>query len=515
MRSLIRRLLARTIQNRITYLIFYYVIFVVFRGRVFRPGLQTKNIPLRLHISSAMMEIGKREASVEILSSLAHNFTDDVRFKEQLGISSFLAGDYNASRHFFQNHHDLRAKLRDLNQSQLPIRILDHSWTPAIGHIAHLAIYFKALRLGWLEDKETLLFVNPDSQGNLPSGWPMLKYFKQLGLKIVQSNTSSEEEAVSHLEEYFSDLAIEDQKQNLGQKLTMFRGASYSFWYGRVPDQGLALYGAYGAAVNQEWDQRGYAPIVGIDDDERRQSRLTMKGLLGLPEDAWYVVLHVREAGYHLSWHQKNPGTRNADITTYQKAIDYIIEQGGWVVRAGDQSMQRFPKQDRVIDYATTPQKSPDLDISLCANCEYFIGTNSGFSLVPGVFGKRSLLTNWSPMAIPNWYKNDIFVPKKIWHKKQKRFLSAEEMMQSIGGWSQFKKDFDLSDLKVVDNSPEELLAATLEMHEQVMNPNGAPYSASERAKIDAFEKIIVENEGYVGSQISATFLQNNADFVS
>ena len=47
------------------------------------------------------------------------------------------------------------------------------------------------------------------------------------------------------------------------------------------------------------------------------------------------------------------------------------------------------------------------------------------------------------------------------------------------------------------------------------MNPNGAPYSASERAKIDAFEKIIVENEGYVGSQISASFLKNNPDFVS
>ncbi len=510
MRSLIRRLLAATIQNRLIYLIFYYVIFVGFRGRVFRSGQQTSFISLRLHISSAMMEIGKRTASSEILASLAHHFSDDVKFKEQLGITSFLAGDYNASRQSFQNHHDLRARLRDLNQGQLPVRVLDHSWTLAIGHIAHLAIYFKALRLGWLEDKETVIFVSPDDKGNLPSGWPMLKYFRELGLQVVQSKTSKEKEAIEHLENRFPDWAVSDE-----QKLTMFNASSYSFWYGTVPDQGLALYGPYSAAVNEEWDRQGHAPIVSVDDDERRQFRRTMKSLLGLPEDAWYVVLHVREPGYHLSWHRRNPGTRNADIATYQKVIDYIIEQGGWVVRAGDQSMQSFPKQDRVIDYATIPRKSPDLDISLCANCEYFIGTNSGFSLVPGVFGKRSLLTNWSPMAIPNWYKNDIFVPKKIWHKKQKRFLSAEEMMQSIGGWSQFKKDFDRSDFKVVDNSPEELLAATLEMHEQVMNPNGAPYSASERAKIDAFEKIIVENEGYVGSQISASFLKNNPDFVS
>jgi putative glycosyltransferase (TIGR04372 family) len=143
--------------------------------------------------------------------------------------------------------------------------------------------------------------------------------------------------------------------------------------------------------------------------------------------------------------------------------------QGGWVVRGGDPTMTKISPRERVIDYATSPWRSPEIDIPLCAECRYFIGTNYGYSVVPPTFGTRCALTNWSPVGIPNWYLDDVYIPKLVRRRRDNRLLSFTELFSTFAGWSQFQRDFRKTDMVIEDNDPEDLLAIVQELHAEVL----------------------------------------------
>jgi putative glycosyltransferase (TIGR04372 family) len=228
-----------------------------------------------------------------------------------------------------------------------------------------------------------------------------------------------------------------------------------------------------------------------------------------LPEDAWFVCLHVREPGFHASWHKQHPGTRHADIATYDKAIDFVTKAGGWVVRLGDHSMSPIPARPQVIDYANSSFRNFDLDVLLCALCSYFIGTNSGLSLVPPLFGRRSVLTNWSPIAIPNWYLDDLYIPKLVRKVAGKRYLSFSEMFHSQAGWTQWQRDYKPGIEQLEDNSPDDILDAVMDLHEEIFE--GRVLTIAEQAAVDRFNKVAVSGGGYVGSRIGRRFLAKYA----
>src|SRR5262249_29541331 len=159
-------------------------------------------------------------------------------------------------------------------------------------------------------------------------------------------------------------------------------------WYGPDGDGRIRWYAPWGAAVETAWKEHGKPALFSLSDEERKLFRQRMAQAYGLPEDAWFVLVHVREPGFHAHWHAHHAGHRNAEIKAYSEVFDFVLSKGGWVIRGGDSSMRPLTPRERVIDYAASTQKHPAIDIYLCAECAYFIGTNSGFSLIPPVFGK-------------------------------------------------------------------------------------------------------------------------------
>src|SRR2546423_6561115 len=123
----------------------------------------------------------------------------------------------------------------------------------------------------------------------------------------------------------------------------------------------------------------------------------------------------------------------------------------------GDSTMVPMPAMDGLIDYAHSNEKSAAVDVFLCAKARFFIGTNSGLGLVPPIFGVPCALTNWSPIALPQWYSKDRFIPKMIYSQRAGRLLSLNEMFDSPAGWQQFISYFDREGLQPVDNSPDEI----------------------------------------------------------
>lgn len=173
---------------------------------------------------------------------------------------------------------------------------------------------------------------------------------------------------------------------------------------------------------------------------------------MGLPRDAWFVCLHVREGGYKGDW----DNIRNADIRNYLGAIKEITQRGGWVIRMGDPAMNKLPALERVIDYALPPSRSAAMDIYLMKECAFYIGTSSGITDTAFLLGKPVVLTNMT-----HWINllplkdNDLIIFKHVYSKLEKRFISLQEWllrasMITADHWS--SPDWDLA-----ENSCEEI----------------------------------------------------------
>ena len=65
---------------------------------------------------------------------------------------------------------------------------------------------------------------------------------------------------------------------------------------------------------------------------------------LGLPNDAWYITLHVREPGFRgEDINNTTEDSRNANPLDYLSACKAVTSAGGWVFRMGDPSMTPLP----------------------------------------------------------------------------------------------------------------------------------------------------------------------------
>jgi putative glycosyltransferase (TIGR04372 family) len=177
---------------------------------------------------------------------------------------------------------------------------------------------------------------------------------------------------------------------------------------------------------------------------------------LGIPDDAWFVCVHVRDGGYYGSSEGIQKQTRNSDILNYCKAFKTITQSGGWVVRIGDSNMKKIPDLDHVIDYAHSKEKSDLLDVYLIQECAFYIGTPSGPLTVANLFRRPILLTNMYEHFIDYPMRSgDLGIMKKFFSKSKERNLSLTEQLtiQDKSDQLIYKSD----DILLVENDENEI----------------------------------------------------------
>jgi len=454
----------------------------------------THTLVLMGHASLAR---GRHDLALEAYRAALAQTPEDAALQLQIGVAHYLSGDCTgAERWFGSSHHARLCEQTRWGLVASPWRVLDRSWLLAIGHIACLDTYCKAVALGWVPEKTALLAYDPSAP---PAGWPLFRYLGERVRTVPSATPDDALDALIHGPGF--------ARHSAAVRAQMRASLSWPFWYGLDGVGQVRWFGPYAAAVEAAWKQAGNAPLMSVPQADRARFRLTMQDLFGMPADAWFVVLHVREPGYHAHWHRHHPASRNAAVATYAAVIDFVRAQGGWVVRAGDPTMVPLPRQERVVDYALSELRAPELDVLLCAECRYFIGTNSGLSLIPAAFGRRCVLTNWSPLAAPNWYPDDIVIPKLVRRRGEPRPLSFAEMFASGAAWGQFLRDYQRAGLEIDDNQPDDLLLAVQELHEQTLGLGTAP-TAQDRARLGRFEEIAQAHGAYIGSRMSLRFLE-------
>lgn len=195
----------------------------------------------------------------------------------------------------------------------------------------------------------------------------------------------------------------------------------------------------------------------------------------GLPKSAKFVALHIRQGG-------PLGDPRTQPISSFIPAINEITRNGYWVIRIGDKSMASLPSIPMVIDLVPKNNCARALHAYALAKCEFYVGTASGPSWVPRIFGVPSLITNLNEVATqagraPN---GSIHIPKKYINRKGETLNLLQMFSQGFAFSSLMLHELKRKGFSLEPNSSEEIFEATKEILNNIKGNSDKPNLFSE-----------------------------------
>jgi len=362
------------------------------------------------------------------------------RYPDSLDISGALSAALWASgRHTEMVAEDRRgSEIQDKESeakglTRLGVRILDPSWSGAVGHISILGQLAQAQELGWLTDERRVVIANRRDTANLA----YLRYLEEY-FPIVFLEVSSSDELRRTLWPIYEYL-----------QMIRFRDGPVDYW--------SAI-----SSVDEEWNRQARAPLLSLKEMDRARSEPIFRAW-GMPEGSWFVCFHIRQ-GPH-----SDRRSGNADPLTYLSAMKEVVRRGGFAIRMGNPAMTPLPKLAGVIDYAHAKDRTDWLDVALWAQCTFFVGTNSGPLGIPASFGVPTLSTNVNHLGLVPSMRNSMFIPKLCSVDGNRNPISFSRLLDMPHAWTSLKQHAEVN-VRLIDNSPDELRLAVIEMFEALQH---------------------------------------------
>ncbi len=218
-------------------------------------------------------------------------------------------------------------------------------------------------------------------------------------------------------------------------------------------------------------------PATSLTDEEIKFGD-ELRQRLGIPKDAQYVCLSVKDAAYYaLITPNKGYGqdlthqvkdSRNVDINKYMLAATHLANLGIYVVRVGSVVSAPLPKNRHkfIIDYATEARSELG-DVLIGANCKFLINGVSGYWVFTSARNKPNIVGDSFRRDTLAMNKQSIVVLRLLRRKSDSQLISFAEI--AVGGeeWADDKFLTNLG-LEPVPNTPEEILNAVIEMNDWV-----------------------------------------------
>lgn len=240
---------------------------------------------------------------------------------------------------------------------------------------------------------------------------------------------------------------------------------------------------------------------------------------LGIPENTPFVCFHARDSAY-LSALFPNTNChyhdyRDSNIYHYVPAAGEMTRRGCFAIRTGAIVQEALTTTNpMIIDYATKC-RSDFLDIFLGAKCHFYFGAASGFSAIPPIFRRPLAIVNHIPLDYaPTWFPYALFIPKKLWLKAERRFLTFREIFDSGIGRFLETEQYEQLGIEVIENTPEEITALVVEMDERL---KGTWQTIEEDEELQRrFRSLLKPGHLCHGSpsRIGAEFLRQNRDLL-
>lgn len=213
-----------------------------------------------------------------------------------------------------------------------------------------------------------------------------------------------------------------------------------------------------------------------LSDTEIKEGNLFLNKI-GIKSQKKYVCLICRDEVYknlYLKDFKKNwsyHDYRNSDIKTYLKAVEYLINEGYFVIRMGKGSKGKLNINDKnYYDYSNSEYRSDFLDIFLFANCYFCLGSEAGIITSTYAYRRPLCFVNQATVGdFYSWSINNVHTFKKYYSTKYKRYLSFKEIFNKKLD-RLLRSEFYLdNNIELINNSIDEIYEATKEMNERLL----------------------------------------------
>lgn len=271
--------------------------------------------------------------------------------------------------------------------------------------------------------------------------------------------------------------------------------------------------------INEFYDNKSHwkyinkypKPFIEIPNKDIAEGENYLKKF-NLGSNSKFVCLYVRDSAYltkvinsEEDWTYHN--SRDADIKTYIKSVEYLIDKGYNVFRIGSHVLEKLVINDtKFFDYSCSNDRTDFLDLFLIFKCEFMILAGGGLAQVAEIFRKPVLDTNVMPISDTRSLHKNLFLTKKIYDLNKNKLLSYSEINNRKLSHIQDVSFFNDNNLKVIDNSEDEIYLATVEFLNIIKN--NCLYDVNDLCLLDKYLKINPYQKG--ASSISIEFLKRN-----
>jgi len=267
------------------------------------------------------------------------------------------------------------------------------------------------------------------------------------------------------------------------------------------------------------WDK--YPPQLSFTTREEEKGKELLKEM-NIDFGAKFICFHSRDNTYLEKKDLKDGNKidrfyhnyRDCSINNYLMAAEYLAGKGIYAIRMGGTVKDKLVvNNSKIIDYASR-YRSDFGDIYLLAKCKFFLGNNAGLVATPIIFNIPAAQANWIPIGIRLRSARDIFIPKKLWLTKDKRFLTFREIIE-MGAhmWDQTQLYLE-NGIEVIENTPEEILELAKEMDARI---DGVWIETDEDIELQERYRQLFPPGAYcysLKSRIGSKFLKDNRNLL-
>lgn len=260
-------------------------------------------------------------------------------------------------------------------------------------------------------------------------------------------------------------------------------------------------------------------PHLSFTPEEEKLGRLSLRNM-GVGDGARFVCFHARDSAYlnnifpSMSWQHHD--YRDQNIDNYMQAAEELVNRGYTPIRMGAIVEKPLnPDNPRIIDYAAGGHRTDFLDIFLSAKCEFFISSGTGIDEVATIFRRPVVYVNYIMLELivgrPHVL---VFIPKKLWLRGERRFMTFREILDPGIGRLGNGQEFERLGIEHIENNPEEIKAAVVEMEERL---KGTWQTSEEDEYLQQrFQSLFksANSDSLIVSRIGADFLRQNKEFL-
>ena len=195
---------------------------------------------------------------------------------------------------------------------------------------------------------------------------------------------------------------------------------------------------------------------------------------LGIPPGSSFICFHNRDSAFldavknDINW--RHHDFRDSSIRNYLDAAEEVIKRGCYAIRLGANVKEKVENANpKLIDYACNGMRTDFLDIYLSAKCRFILCSDTGMSFPAEVFKRPLVYVNWTiPLRLPVYVNHGLVIIKKFFLKNENRYMSFSEILNLKFGGTDTNEIFARLNLDMMENTPEEIRAVTIEMDERL-----------------------------------------------